>query len=98
MPQSTITALAAAKLQALRVSQGYKRHEIAQRLNKSEQQLFRYERGINKIDLDTLINYCDVLSLDIRDFFGELHAEMNHPDIPTVDNEDTELRHSLDAA
>ncbi|MEX9909027.1 helix-turn-helix domain-containing protein [Providencia rettgeri] len=65
---STLSALVGAKLKAERASQGYKRHDTRQKINKRDLQLFRYEHGINKIDLDTLINYCHALTLDIYDF------------------------------
>ncbi|QZY66675.1 helix-turn-helix transcriptional regulator (plasmid) [Providencia rettgeri] len=43
------------------------------KLNKSDQQLFRYEKGVNKIDLDNIINYLEVLQVDINHFFSELN-------------------------
>lgn len=49
---------------------------MAIKLNKSDQQLFRYEKGVNKIDLDTIINYLEVLQIDINHFFSELNSEI----------------------
>lgn len=76
MSKLTISNLAGTKLKALRLSQGYKIHDMAIKLKKSDQQLFRYERGVNKIDLDTIINYLDVLNIDISIFFSELYLEI----------------------
>ncbi|MEY0638418.1 hypothetical protein AB7315_22375, partial [Providencia manganoxydans] len=41
-------------------------------INKSEQQLFRYERCVNKIDIDTLINSLIILDTDIALFFTRI--------------------------
>ncbi|WP_272691057.1 helix-turn-helix domain-containing protein [Providencia sp. PROV116] len=76
MKKSLISDLAARKLKELRVSHGYKVHDMAIKLNKSDQQLFRYEKGVNKIDLDTIINYLEVLQIDINHFFSELNSEI----------------------
>lgn len=77
MKKSLISDLAGSKLKELRVSHGYKIHDMAIKLNKSDQQLFRYEKGVNKIDLDTIINYLEVLQIDINHFFSELYSEIN---------------------
>lgn len=76
MKKLLISDLAASKLKELRVSHGYKIHDMAIKLNKSDQQLFRYEKGVNKIDLDTIINYLEVLQVDINHFFSELNSEI----------------------
>lgn len=76
MSKFTVSNLAGAKLKEIRLSQGYKIHDIAVKLNKSDQQLFRYERGVNKIDLDTIINYLNILEIDFSSFFLELRLEM----------------------
>ncbi|MEQ5204857.1 helix-turn-helix transcriptional regulator [Providencia rettgeri] len=98
MHTSILSRLAGAKLKAERVSKGYKRHEIAQKLSKSDQQLFRYERGINKMDLDTLINYCHVLSIDIHDFFDSLLADTGHNKSSADRHETSVFAHPLNAA
>lgn len=77
MKKSLISDLAGSKLKELRVSHGYKIHDMAIKLNKSDQQLFRYEKGVNKIDLDTIINYLEVLQIDINHFFSELYSEIS---------------------
>ena len=75
----TYAVLAGQKLRKLRKKAGYTAGEFA-RLSKckSEQQLYRYERGVNKIDLDVLISSLKVLDVDISLFFDELVSETNN--------------------
>lgn len=87
MKNSLISDLAASKLKELRVSHGYKIHDMAIKLNKSDQQLFRYEKGVNKIDLDTIINYLEVLKIDINHFFSELYSEIKRIENQSERNE-----------
>ncbi|EUD09679.1 helix-turn-helix transcriptional regulator [Providencia alcalifaciens] len=42
----------------------------------SAQQLYRYERGINKIDIDTLVSALKILRVDIKEFFNEVMWEI----------------------
>ena len=78
MVDSNYAVLAGQKLRTLRKEAGYKGEEFA-RLSKckSAQQLYRYERGINRIDLDTLVLCLRLLDADIRLFFDELVSEKN---------------------
>ena len=59
-------------LKRLRKEAGYKNSEFAKLVNKSEQQMHRYERGVNKIDLDTLIVALKILNINVGDFFTQL--------------------------
>lgn len=77
MNKFKISNLVGMKLKELRVLQGLKINDIAKRINKSDQQLFRYEKGINKIDIDTLFLYLDELNVDVPEFFLTLIFEMN---------------------
>lgn len=43
------------KIKSLRKSQGYTVFQLAKEIDISEQQLFRYERGVNRIDIDCLV-------------------------------------------
>ncbi|GAB1440981.1 hypothetical protein MASR2M36_37660 [Providencia sp.] len=38
----------------------------------SEQQLFRYERGVNRIDIDCLVRVLKVLDVNMGEFFSEI--------------------------
>lgn len=87
MNKTPITILVGVKLKQLRLSRGFTVHDVAKKLNKTDQQLFRYERGANKIDLDTIINYLDILQIDIACFFSELYSEVNiKNEIPYCEN------------
>lgn len=76
MVDSNYAVLAGQKLRKLRKEARYTVGEFA-RLSKckSEQQLYRYERGLNRIDLDTLVLCLRLLDADIRLFFDELASE-----------------------
>ena len=70
---STVSTLVGLKIKALRRDAGYTASEFTRLAGcKSEQQLYRYERGINKIDIDTLISYLKVLNINVGIFFEEL--------------------------
>ncbi|MDR2225277.1 MAG: helix-turn-helix domain-containing protein [Providencia sp.] len=74
--KNTYTVLIGKKIKNLRLESGYKLFQFAKLIGcKSEQQLYRYERGINKIDIDTLISALKVLNVDVRDFFEQLDEE-----------------------
>jgi len=74
--KNTYTVLVGKKIKELRLGSGYKLFQFAKLIGcKSEQQLYRYERGINKIDIDTLISALKVLNVDVREFFEQLDEE-----------------------
>ncbi|WP_272564852.1 helix-turn-helix domain-containing protein [Providencia sp. PROV270] len=74
--KNTYTVLIGKKIKKLRIGSGYKRFQFAQLIGcKSEQQLYRYEKGINKIDIDTLMSALKVLNVDVREFFKKLDEE-----------------------
>ncbi|MEY1483113.1 XRE family transcriptional regulator, partial [Escherichia coli] len=55
----------------------YTRPQFPKLINKSDQQLFRYERCVNKIDIDTLINSLIILDTDIALFFTRIRKNYN---------------------
>lgn len=59
------------KVKSLRKSQGYTVFQLARECNISEQQLFRYERGVNRIDIDCLARVSKILNVNISDIFQE---------------------------
>lgn len=70
------TVLIGKKIKMLRQESGYKTFQFAKLIGcKSEQQLYRYERGINKIDIDTLISALKILHVDVKEFFEQLDEE-----------------------
>ncbi|MFA1597239.1 helix-turn-helix domain-containing protein [Proteus mirabilis] len=60
------------KIKSLRKSQGYTVFQLAKEIDISEQQLFRYERGVNRIDIDCLVKVLDVLGINIGNFFEDV--------------------------
>ncbi|ETT00227.1 MULTISPECIES: helix-turn-helix domain-containing protein [Providencia] len=72
-----VTTLIGNKIKGLRRDAGYTAVEFAQLIGcKSAQQLYRYERGINKIDIDTLVSALKILRVDIKEFFNEVMWEV----------------------
>ncbi|HHN8583819.1 TPA: helix-turn-helix domain-containing protein [Providencia rettgeri] len=70
-----ISVTAGVKLKKLRIEAGYKVPEFAALIQKSEQQLIRYESGITKIDLETLFLYLKALNINMCDFMQSLSSE-----------------------
>ncbi|EEG86028.1 MULTISPECIES: helix-turn-helix domain-containing protein [Proteus] len=76
------------KIKSLRKSQGYTVFQLAKEIDISEQQLFRYERGVNRIDIDCLVKVLEVLGVNIGSFFEEVtggmaqETELNEQHIP----------------
>lgn len=73
-----VSTLIAKKIKNLRCSEGYTASEFAKLAGcKSEQQVYRYERGINKIDIDTLISMLKGLNINVGQFFEQIIDEKN---------------------
>lgn len=70
-----ISVTAGVKLKKLRIEAGYKVSEFAIQIQRSEQQLVRYESGITKIDLGTLFLYLRALNANVCDFMQSLSLE-----------------------
>ncbi|QZY66545.1 helix-turn-helix domain-containing protein (plasmid) [Providencia rettgeri] len=74
--KNTYAILIGRKIKKLRQEAGYKLFPFAKLIGcKSEQQLYRYERGINKIDIDTFISALKILNVDVKEFFDQLDEE-----------------------
>ncbi|EKT63786.1 helix-turn-helix domain-containing protein [Providencia burhodogranariea] len=74
------------KIKSLRKSQGYTVFQLAKEIDISEQQLFRYERGVNRIDIDCLVRVLKVLDVNMGEFFSEVLQD------DTTSDEDTESK------
>ncbi|MDF4174963.1 helix-turn-helix domain-containing protein [Providencia stuartii] len=74
------------KIKSLRKSQGYTVFQLAKEIDISEQQLFRYERGVNRIDIDCLVRVLKVLDENMGEFFSEILQDDTHA------NEDKESK------
>lgn len=73
-----ISVIAGAKLKKLRIAAGYKIPEFALLIHRSEQQLMRYESGVTRIDLETLLLYLKVLNANMCDFIQSLSIELDN--------------------
>jgi transcriptional regulator with XRE-family HTH domain len=74
--EDLVSTLIGSKIKSLRRDAGYSAVEFAQLIGcKSAQQLYRYERGVNKIDIDTLVSALKALNIDIEDFFNKVMRE-----------------------
>ncbi|QZY63193.1 helix-turn-helix domain-containing protein [Providencia rettgeri] len=74
---STASKLIGRNIKRLRCSEGYTASEFAKLTGcKSEQQVYRYERGINKIDIDTLVSMLSSLDVNVGSFFEQIVNEM----------------------
>ncbi len=72
----TISMLIGKKIKSLRSNAGYTASQFARLTGcKSEQQLYRYERAINKIDIDTLVLMLKKLDVSICVFFDQIIDE-----------------------
>ncbi|HHR6080711.1 TPA: helix-turn-helix domain-containing protein [Providencia alcalifaciens] len=58
------------KITYYRKMSGLSLYDIAKMINVSEQQQSRYERGINRINLDRLNQYAEIFNIDLLDFFN----------------------------
>ncbi|MBG5893998.1 MULTISPECIES: helix-turn-helix domain-containing protein [Providencia] len=71
------------KIKALRRAQGFTVFQLAKEIDISEQQLFRYERGVNRIDIDCLVRVLKVLDVNMGEFFSEVLQEDTQVDEST---------------
>lgn len=51
--------------------------ELAHKLNVSQQQVSRYERGVSNITVDTLILILNVLNVSIDEFFKQVYLNIS---------------------
>lgn len=58
------------KITYYRKMNGLSLYDIAKMIHVSEQQQSRYERGINRINLDRLSQYAEIFNVDLLDFFN----------------------------
>ena len=70
---NSISSKVGLELKRLRVETGLTAFALAKMSGiKSEQQLYRYERGVNKIGIDELVAALKVLDINIGEFFERL--------------------------
>ncbi|HBO25041.1 helix-turn-helix domain-containing protein [Providencia sp.] len=72
----SISKLVGLNLKKLRCEAGFTAFQFAKLVGiKSEQQLYRYERGVNKIGIDELVAALKALDINIGEFFERLEKE-----------------------
>ncbi|MDL5166315.1 helix-turn-helix transcriptional regulator [Proteus faecis] len=57
------------KITYYRKMKGISLNELAELIGVSQQQQSRYERGVNRINLDRLNQYAEIFDIHIKDFF-----------------------------
>ncbi|HEQ1858329.1 helix-turn-helix transcriptional regulator [Providencia alcalifaciens] len=65
-------------IRRLRKDKGYTTSELAEKINVSQQQMSRYERGVNKINVDTIAEISFALEIPIEVFFKHAIAEAKY--------------------
>jgi len=73
------------KVLVLRKKRQMTRDQLAEKINISRQQLFKYEMGLNKITVERLVAISSVLNFDINNFLPE--ARKNQELSLIIDNE-----------
>ncbi|WP_158572754.1 helix-turn-helix domain-containing protein [Anaerotruncus sp. AF02-27] len=81
----------AKRIKNARVAAGFTQSDAAKRLGISYQAVSNYERGINRIDSDTLNKLCNIYSVSINSI---LSPESEVP--PSASTEDNELQEYLE--
>ena len=66
-----------AKIYNLRLAQGYSRKQLSELINVSNQQLHKYEIGINRICLGRLMMIAKALSEDVKYFYEGIGDYIN---------------------
>lgn len=57
------------KVRQLRDIHKYSQEQIAEKMNITQSKYARFERGSVKTDLDTLVDFCKVLKISLKEFF-----------------------------
>ncbi|WP_419214655.1 helix-turn-helix domain-containing protein [Wolbachia endosymbiont of Rhagoletis cingulata] len=63
------------KIKQLRLDRGLTQTELGKRIGVSYRQIQRYENGSNCILASRLYDLAKALSIDVADFFTDMHAE-----------------------
>lgn len=67
-----VAMLVGQKIKKLRKEEGLTTLELAEEVGISQQQVSRYERGINRIDVDFLSKITQIFNISIHYFFEDL--------------------------
>lgn len=84
------------QLKTLRKEAGLTSFQLAKLAQiKSEQQMYRYERGVNKIGVDELIRVLHVLNVDIGEFFTQFNEAAYDAQLLNINNEGQLITHAV---
>ncbi|HDF2342584.1 TPA: helix-turn-helix transcriptional regulator [Morganella morganii] len=75
-----------------RTNAGLTTKQLAHRIGISQQQLSRYERGVNRIDVDTLLRISLAFRLTPGRFFEEMNTTGTGLDDIIYENEDGDIQ------
>ncbi|MGO2333443.1 helix-turn-helix domain-containing protein [Providencia sp.] len=67
-----VTKIVGSRIRKIRKSYGLTGTDLARHLNISQQQFSRYERGTNRIDIDSLVAIANFLKTSIHYFFEDI--------------------------
>ncbi|MEX6281371.1 helix-turn-helix domain-containing protein, partial [Providencia hangzhouensis] len=73
-----IAKIVGSRIKKLRREYGLTGTEVAMALNVSQQQFSRYERGINRIDIDSLVMIADFLKVSVHYFLEDIDLEQSN--------------------
>ncbi|MGJ5719060.1 helix-turn-helix domain-containing protein [Morganella sp. B601] len=69
---NSITLIVGQKIRALRVEHGLTTRQLANLIGMSQQQMSRYERGVNNICVETLFKLSLIFKINIDCFFSDV--------------------------
>lgn len=84
------------RIKKLRKERGLTGADLAMILNVSQQQVSRYERGINRIDIDTLFSISSSFKIDMHYFLNELYnntSSQNYIENKTISINETKIKY-----
>ena len=76
IPNNLLSLYCGITIKRLRKEKNLSGTALARALNISQQQLSRYERGINKFTIDSIFNISIALDIPIKDFINSILSEM----------------------
>ncbi|WP_369427562.1 helix-turn-helix domain-containing protein [Providencia sp. PROV236] len=86
LPRNSLTLAVGKQISVIRKMRGMTGRELGKKLNVSQQQISRYERGICQIDVATLIHMLYILEISIDHFFTNVSLRLSElsPEAYTV--------------
>lgn len=78
MQNIDITISVGGRIRLLRQSEGMITRTLAKKLKVSQQQLSRYERGVNKIDVCLIYRLCILFNVSAEYFFENISNEISY--------------------